>query len=151
MSAPRAADAQNNRPDPPQDRLVTVADGLRATGFLLGLVHKLIDFGKQLAATLQHRAPATNRLAVPRYPGTIDIALILARIACGLQRAAALEARLLLRRPRQDEKRPAPTNAPSPRKPRPAQPAARPAVDDDPGLARLPTVEEIAAQACHRA
>src|SRR5271166_838620 len=151
MSAPPATAAQTTRPDPHQDRPVTVAEAHRSTGFLLGLVHKLIDFGKQLAATLQQRAPATNRLAVPRYPGTIDVGLILARITCGLQRAGALEARLLLRRPRQDEARPAPTNAPSPRKPRPAQPAARPAVDDDPGLARLPTVEEIAAQACHRA
>jgi len=150
MSGPPATAAQINRPDPPQDRPVTVAEAHRSTGFLLGLVHKLIDFGKQLAATLQQRAPATNRLTVPRYPGTIDIGLILARIACGLQRAAALEARLL-RRPPQDEARPAPTNAPSPRQPRAAQPPTRPAVDADPGLARLPTAEEIAAQACHRA
>src|SRR5271166_7048691 len=92
MPGPPAAVAQTNCPDPHQDRPVIVAEAHRSTGFLLGLVRKLIDFGKHFAATLQQRAPATNRLAVPRYPGTIDIGLILARIACGLQRAAALEA-----------------------------------------------------------
>src|SRR5271166_5466920 len=110
MTAAPATAAQTNRPDPHQDRPVTVAEAHRSTGFLLG--HKLIDFGKQLAATLQQRAPSTNLLSVPRYPGTIDIGLILARIACGLQRAAALEARLL-RRPARQQARPAPTNAPS--------------------------------------
>jgi len=119
-----------------------------STGFLLGLVRKLIDYGKQLAATLQQHPPATSLRLLPSYAGTIDIGLVLARIACGLQRAAALEARLL-RRASQEEK-PAPTRPPSPRRPRTALPAARPAASADPGLARLSTAEEIAAQVRRR-
>ncbi len=138
----------NQPPDPPQDRPPAAGDGPKSTGFLLGLVRKLIDYGKQLAATLRQHPPATSLRLIPSYAGTIDIGLVLARIACGLQRAAALEARLL-RRASQEEK-PAPTRPPSPRRPRAALPAARPAASADPGLARLPTAEEIAAQVRRR-
>ena len=61
----------------------------RASG-LLGLVRQLIDYGRQLAATLRSN---------PHPFGASDIALILARITRGLLRAEALEARIIRTRP----------------------------------------------------
>jgi hypothetical protein len=61
---------------------------------LLDLVRKLIDYGKELAATLDQRTADNPYFAVLTF-GTNDLALILARITRGLQRAAALEARLV--------------------------------------------------------
>ena len=61
---------------------------------LLGLVRKLIDYGRELAATIRQRA-FTDPGPVIRCFGTADVALILARISRGLHRANALEARLL--------------------------------------------------------
>src|SRR5271157_2150271 len=137
MSGPPPAAAPTNRPDPHQDR-PAANDGPRGAGFLLGLVRRLIDYGKQLAAALQQ--PATSPSSAARFAGPINIGLLLARIACGLQRAAALEARLLRRARGEEAETPAPTRAAaSPRQPRAAQPAAaRPATDADP---RLPTPE----------
>src|SRR5271157_4291855 len=141
MSGPPPAATQPNSPDPHQDR-PAANDGPRGTGFLLGLVRKLIDYGKQLAAALQQPAPA------PRFAGPINIGLLLARIAGGLQRAAALEARLLRRARGEETETPAPTRAAAaPRQPRVTQPAPRPAADTDP---RLPTQEQIAAQVRRR-
>ena len=148
MSGPQAAAAQANPPDPPQDRPPAAADGSKSTGFLLGLVRKLIDYGKQLTATLQQYPPATSFPLSPCFAGTIDLGQLLARIACGLQRAVALEARLL-RRARQEEK-PAPTSPPPPPRPRAARPAARRAAGAAESLARLPTAAEIASQVRHR-
>ena len=144
MTTPPAAAAQTTPPDPPQDRPPAAQPDSRGTGLLLGLVRKLIDYGRQLAATLRQPPPATSLPSTPHYAGTFDIGQILARITRGLHLAAALEARLL-RRPRQEEK-PAPTCPPSPRRPR----AARPAAGTDANLARLPTPEEIAAQVRRR-
>src|SRR5208283_4118585 len=112
--------AQPNAPDPHQDRPAATNDGPRGTGFLLGLVRKLIDYGKQLAAALQQPAPAANLPAAPRFAGPIDIGLLLARIASGLHRAAALEARLLRRARGEEVETPAPTRAAAaaPRQPR---------------------------------
>jgi hypothetical protein len=61
---------------------------------LLGLVRKLIEYGKELAATIRQRA-ATNPLSIGISFGTIDVAVILASISRGLQRASELEARVL--------------------------------------------------------
>ena len=61
---------------------------------LLDLVRKLIDYGKELAATLDQRAADNPYFAVLTF-GTNDLTLILARITRGLQRAFALEARLV--------------------------------------------------------
>jgi hypothetical protein len=58
----------------------------RRAGGLLGLVRQLIDYGRQLAATLRSN---------PHLFGASDIALILARITRGLLRAEALEARII--------------------------------------------------------
>src|SRR5271166_4822364 len=118
---------------------------------VLDVVRKLIDYGKELATTLQRRA-ATDLAAVTRPFGTRDIGLILARITRGLLLANALEARVvaLAARPAAP---PRPARAPAQRAPRATKPAAArpPEAADHPRLALLPTPEQIAAEACHRA
>jgi hypothetical protein len=116
---------------------------------LLGLLRTLIDYGRQLATTLQQRTSATNLADVTRHFGTIDIGEILARIARGLLRAAALETRLSSRLARQPAA-PAAPSAPSPRQPRAARPVDRSASPADTSLAHLPTPEEIAAEVRRR-
>jgi hypothetical protein len=117
-------------------------------GRLLGLVRQLIDYGRQLAATLRDS---------PRPPGAGDITLILARITRGLLRAEALEARVVRAVPRLDAE-PAPPRAPFHRHTPPAHAAARPAAARsveglvpglDPGIG-LPTEEQIAAEVRRR-
>jgi hypothetical protein len=88
------------------------------TGRLLGLLRTLIDYGRQLAGTLQQRTAATDTADVTRDFGTIDIGEILARIARGLLRAAALEARLSSRLARQQAAPATVPSAPSRRQPR---------------------------------
>jgi hypothetical protein len=81
--------------------------------------------------------------------GTSDLALILARITRGLNRATALEARLLQNAARLDAE-PAPSRAPSRPRQRAAQPVARRAHQADDLLAHLPTPEQIAAEVRRR-
>ena len=117
---------------------------------LLRLVRKLIDYGKQLGAALtQHTA---DLAAVTRDFGTKDIALILRRIACGLQRANALEARIIENGARLDAapERTARAAARPPRTPAAPRPPAPPAEPSDPRLVRLPSAEEIAAEVRRR-
>jgi hypothetical protein len=136
--------------DPRQDRAVAGGDTSSRTGRLLGLVHSLIDYGKDLASTPQHRTAATNLAAITRNFGTIDIALIVSYITRALHRAAALEARLILRIAcKQDAPAPASTASPH-RQPRAARPAAQRPNDANPRLAGLPTPEEIAADVRRR-
>ncbi len=117
-------------------------------GRLLGLVRKLIDYGKELAANLERRA-ATDDDATRPF-GTRDIGLILARITRGLLRANALEARVVELAARPDAP-PAPPRAPAQRAPRPLRRAAgRPTAEADPRLALLPTPEQIAAEVRRR-
>jgi hypothetical protein len=133
-------------PDPPQDHAGAVVAEPSRTARLLGLVRMLMDYGFELACTLQRRA-APNDVSVSamiRPFGTINLALILARITRGLRLAGALEERLM-RRPVAEEKKPASTSAPSQRQPRADRPAARRLEDPDPRLALLPTSEQIAA------
>jgi hypothetical protein len=114
---------------------------------LLDLVRKLIDYGKELAATLDQRAADNPYFAVLTF-GSNDLALILARITRGLQRAAALEVRLLRAcgRARPDH-RARPQQPPSPTRPAPPRkPFARasaPRVQST--LSQLPTEQQIAA------
>ena len=115
---------------------------------LLDLVRKLIDYGKELATTLRQRASTDLRFDALRF-GTSDLALILARIARGVHRATALEARLLQNATRLDAE-PAPSRAPSRPRQRTAQPAARRAHQADDLLAHLPTPEQIAAEVRRR-
>jgi hypothetical protein len=149
MSAPPTAAVPTNRPDPHQDRPATGADAPTRTGRLLGLVRTLIDYGRQLATTLQQRTATTNLADVARHFGTIDIGEILARITRGLLRAAALETRLSSRLARQTAA-PAAPRAPPSRQPRAARPVDRGARATDPRLAHLPTPEEIAAEVRRR-
>jgi hypothetical protein len=148
MSAPPTA-VPTNRPDPHQDRPAIGADAPSRTGRLLGLVRALIDYGRQLATTLQQRTSATNLADVTMHFGTIDIGEILARITRGLLRAAALETRLTGRLAR-EQAAPAAPSIPSPRQPRAARPVDRSASTANPRLARLPTPEDIAAEVRRR-
>jgi hypothetical protein len=126
-----------------------------AIGRVLSVVRKLIDYGKQLADTLQQRATAPGFARFASRFGTADVAFILARITNGLLRAAALEARLCQRAERGQDLTSPPMRFPDNRGPRDAPMAAPPSAqpepqrpDDtqDPRLARLPTADEIAAE-----
>ncbi len=115
------------------------------SGRLLDLVRKLIDYGRELAATIRQRT-ATDPYFVKARFNTIDLAVILARIARGLLLAEALEARVLRSAAHLDAE-------PKPGRARvatrtPAVP--RVAAETDPRLAQLPTAEQIAAEARRR-
>ncbi|MEJ0015558.1 MAG: hypothetical protein WDN25_03175 [Acetobacteraceae bacterium] len=119
---------------------------------LVSLVRALIDYGRQLAAMLQQRTPATDLTPVKRNFGTVDIALILACITRGLHRAAALEARLDARLAREQAASSNPTpGTPAPgtvprRQRRAAKPLDRIAGAADPRLVSMPTPRDIAAE-----
>ena len=120
-----------------------LADRRGCLARLLGLVRKLIDHGRQLAAAVRQRSLPNDPALAGCCFGTSDIALILSRITLALQRATGLEARLLRSAARPDPK-PRPPRVPSPR-------AARaPPAPADPRLARMPTAEQIAAEIRHR-
>ena len=116
----------------------------RLTG-LIGLVRKLIDYGKKLATALRERGLSDRPAGAFACFGTIDLGLILSRIAVALLRAEALEARLVQSAARPDPQ-PRPPHALSPCSPRAARQQTTPAEAPDPHLARLPTIEEIAAE-----
>ncbi len=115
---------------------------------LLGLVRKLIDYGRQLCTSLLDRT--ADVAAVTRDFGTKDIATILRRIACGLERANVLEARIVHSAARLDTgpRRAAAVSASNPSAA--PRPIASPAEKPDPRLARLPTSAEIAAEVRRR-
>jgi hypothetical protein len=139
MSAPAAIPVATALPDP----ATPGAD--RPSGFahLLGLVRRLIDYGKELATTLQQRATNADLAAVTLSFGTRDIALIVARITRGLLLAGALEGRLVELAARPEEPPMAP-HIPAQRASRVPRPAAvRPSGETDPRLAPLPTPEQI--------
>jgi hypothetical protein len=128
-------------------------------GRVLSVVRRLIDYGRQLAGTVQQRAAAPGFALLASPFGTADLAVILARITNGLRRAAALEAALSQRAARGQDLTSAPFRVPVARRPRPARQSApsdaqaepQPAVrTEDPRLARLPTEEEIAAEVRRR-
>jgi hypothetical protein len=151
MSAARQLPTPTTEPDPPR----AGTDTPTPIGRVLSLVRKLIDYGKQLAATVQQHAAAPGFAYVARPFGTADLAVILARITCGLRRAAALEARLSQRAARGQDLPLAPIRLPTIRVAGAARQVAPPDVQpadpaQDPRLARLPTEEEIAAQVRRR-
>jgi hypothetical protein len=142
-------------PDPPRAAQAMPA----AIGRVLSVVRKLIDYGKQLADTLQQRATAPGFARFASRFGTADVAFILARITNGLLRAAALEARLCRCAERGQDLTSPPMRLPATREPSPARkvaptsdPPKRQSTDDtqDPRLARLPTADEIAAAVRNR-
>jgi len=112
---------------------------------ILSLVRKLVDYGKQLAASLQQPTPTTDLDEVARTFGSYDFRQIIASVLRGLHRAAELEARLehLDARP-QPEPRPAALRAP--RAPRAAASPA-PRAPTAPAIpSYLLTPEQIAEQ-----
>jgi len=121
-------------------------------GQLLGLVHTLIAYGRNLAAAVQLHAVAPQLLPSFTFIATAfetsNLPLILNRIARGLLRAAALQERLRRRAARgQDFKQPVHLRPPSPSKPHGGNRSARlhnPARNRF--LAGPPTLEEIAAE-----
>ncbi len=129
------------------------------SGRLLSLVRKLVDYGKQLAATLGQRAVPNDTTDLVCTFGTSDLSLILARIAQGLLRARLLNEKITRVAPRLDAA-PQPKPAPSPRAPRALpcerQPSAPQPTQPQPTesaslLAALPTAEQIAAKVrCQR-
>ena len=119
---------------------------------LLDLVRKLISYGTFLAATLRQSGLGNHPAIQGRRFGTTNVTLILVRIARGLLRAAALEARLHRSATRLDAPpRPRPpspaTEAPSD-PPAPRRRASPLHTDDDDNalLAHMPTPEQIAEQ-----
>jgi hypothetical protein len=137
------AQAEARQPDP--DRAVPPC-----VGKVLGLVRTLIAYGQNLTDTLCQHAANPHLLPcfafVANIFGTTDLAPILARIARGLLRAAALEERLSKRAARGQELTPTPIRLPQ-SSPRAARPAALPRDPaDDPSLASPPTLEQILAK-----
>ena len=115
-------------------------------GGLLGLVRKIIAYGRELVDTLRQQNTAAPPVELAHRFGTFNLALIIARIARGLAIAAGLEERLF-RGPLTQE-RPRPTGpAASPRAARSQtrRPPAPSRSDEDAALLlRLPSAEEIA-------
>ena len=97
LSAAFATAALPNDPDPTSDPASAPAPTQSRTSRLLGLLHKLIDYGLELACSLQQTPAVATLIIVARHFGTRDIALILARITRGLQLAGELEAKLVSR------------------------------------------------------
>jgi hypothetical protein len=155
MSAAAQASGPTTAPDPHRaDEAVPAA-----LGRVLRLVRKLIDYGRQLAATVQQRAAAPNFALFARPFGTADLAAILARITAGLRRAAALEERLCRRAARGRDLTVASVRLPVPRAPSvgplttppDAPPDPPPAASaGNPRLAHLPTEQDIAAEVRRR-
>ena len=114
---------------------------------VLSLVHRLIDYAKDLIGTFQQPGAITLVAHRVRLFGTAEIALILARITSGLLRAEALEARLV-RIASQPDAEPKPAGASPPRTPRAGPAGPRPA--EHPFLANLPSPERIAAEVSRR-
>jgi hypothetical protein len=115
------------------------------SGRLLGLVRKLIDYARELAATIRQRTAADPLFGKGRF-GTTDLTAIFACITRGLLRANALEARVLRSAAHIDAER-RPGQARSAAR---APAAPRVAAEADPGLAGLPTPEQIAAEVRRR-
>jgi hypothetical protein len=155
MHAASAPAALPDIPDPPPDSAPNPALAAdRAprqsrAGRVLDLLRKLIDYGQDLVRLVQQRAAAGTLLSIALHFGTLDAAVILARITRGLRLANALEARLLIRPVRLDVRPglsgPAPVRAP----PDPAMRTARRTMKR-PVLPDVPTAEEIAAALRHR-
>jgi hypothetical protein len=130
-----------------------------ALGRVLGLVRKLIDYGRQLTGMVQQRAATPGFTLFARPFGTADHCVILARITSGLRRATLLEAALCRRAARGQDLTPPPIRLPVVRGPRPARQSAPPDAQpetqaanhtQDPRLARLPTEAAIAAEVRRR-
>src|SRR3954471_24941208 len=121
-----AAAAQIPAPSANPDPSWAPATVPSAIGRVLSVVRKLIDYGRQLAATVHSRAAAPDFALFARPFGTTDLAVILARITCGLRRAAALGAALCRRAALGRDLTISPIRLPAERRPRPAPGVAPP-------------------------
>jgi hypothetical protein len=139
MSAAFATAERPNRPDPTPDPAAGSVWEQSRTGRLLGLLRKLIDYGLELACSLQQNPAVATLVTVALHFGTRDIARILARITRGLQLAGELEAKLV-RRPLPETIAQDFFRMPVDRAPRSARRSAPRAQLPD-----MPTAEEIAA------
>ena len=148
MAIAAQAPALTMPPDPPGAAAVMPT----RIGRVLGVLRRLIDYGKQLATAVQQRAAAPGFTLFARPFGTADVPVILARITAGLRRAAALEARLCERAARGRDLTPTPARMPASHQPRPPRQVAPP--DSQPATPaetpRLPTEQEIAAEVRRR-
>lgn len=132
---------------PAANRAAPTAPARTNIARVLAAITVLISFGRNLAAKLQNPADTSVAAAIRPF-GRLSLDAILARIACGLRRAAALEERLhrIAGRGRDIsvygmQAKPLRTHAPAaPRAPRPKR-------DDPDGL---PTAEQIAAEVRRR-
>jgi hypothetical protein len=113
---------------------------------VLGLVRSLIDAGRRLADKLRQGADPAELRHRARLFGTSDLAHMLARIARGLRRAAALETYLLTRAQRGSDLKIAPRRI---YVPRPPSIATQPRTER-PTLPLVPSDEEIAADTRRR-
>jgi len=143
MSAAAALPTSRPQPDP------AATDKPSPASRILNLVRKLIDYGRELAATFQRSGNTTSPITHACCFGISDIGLILARITQGLHRARALEERLV-RNAAPLETGPKLRDASPLRQPRAIPPAASPTDAAGPGPVQLPTPEQIAAQVRRR-
>ena len=121
---------------------VLLDDKPSRAAWLVLLLRRLIDYGKELASAFKEHGSA----AIGRHParfGTDDVDLILAYIARGLHLAQALQARILSRATSLDAE-PKPQRAPAPRGPSAPRPPMPPAAPTDPRLGALPPVVQLA-------
>ncbi len=121
-------------------------------GRLLGLVRRILDYGRDLVASLQRQNTPTPAMEVSRRFGTLNLALIIARITRGLRLAAALESRLVRYPPVREAARTAAERPDQPARVRPVRKRAKHPTaplepeDDATLLRRLPSAEDIAAR-----
>ncbi len=117
---------------------------------MLGLVHFLLTFGRDLYATLQHTPP--HRLQPVDRFGTTNMPAILARIMRGLLRADALHRMLCRRAAIGRDIVPPPVRVRPPRAPGAARPtdARRAAPVDHPDAPHLPSLKQIEAEVRRR-
>jgi hypothetical protein len=126
---------------------------------LIGLIRTVIDYGKQLIVTARQRAGTADFLPFAAPFGTSSLKLLLARIGCAVSRAVHLEQKLQYEAGLGGCYRPDPAHpVPGRRTPRAgsATAAARSLVGrshtartghaEDPDLAHLPSVAQIAAE-----
>ena len=145
MPAPDPTAGLSTPQGPKPDRAgKPVPEGIAA---VLVLVRILLEYGRHLAETLEHRAAARSFSVIAQYFGTARVPTILARLARGILRATALERVLLARaargrdlvvfepRWRGERATPQPAAEQQPPKPRPARPE----------LPEFPTLEQLEA------
>jgi hypothetical protein len=114
---------------------------------LLSLVRRMIDYGRQLAASLQNPTATTDLDHVAETFGSYDFSRIIASILRGLHRAGLLQARLTRLDARPDpEPNPIGSGPSRPHGGAPYAPHTPRGNQPPPDLIRMPTPEQIAKQ-----